>query len=138
MSRPNNRPVRKTYYARPDRIRRWSQREEERYKNMGQDAEMHYFRYEQIENTVNTRENRFVKYTLHVLGKKFREIFGELSNLPKVMDAEERKMLEGYLITFKRMETSSFSVKLVSLKVFARKVAYCSSVQDMHKFTRHG
>ena len=118
MSRPNNRPVRKTYYARPDRIRRWSQREEERYKNMGQDAEMHYFRYEQIENTVNTRENRFVKYTLHVLGKKFREIFGELSNLPKVMDAEERKMLEGYLITFKRMETSSFFRKVGEFEGF--------------------
>lgn len=118
MSRPNNRPVRKTYYARPDRIRRWSQREEERYKNMGQDAEMHYFRYEQIENTVNTRENRFVKYTLHVLGKKFREIFGELSNLPTVMDAEERKMLEGYLITFKRMETSSFFRKVGEFEGF--------------------
>ena len=118
MSRPNNRPIRKTYYARPDRIRRWSQREEERYKNMGQDAEMHYFRYEQIENTVNTRENRFVKYTLHVLGKKFREIFGELSNLPTVMDAEERKMLEGYLITFKRMETSSFFRKVGEFEGF--------------------
>ncbi len=118
MSRPNNRPVRKTYYARPDRIRRWSQREEERYKNMGQDAEVHYFRYEQIENTVNTRENRFVKYTLHVLGKKFHEIFGELSNLPKVMDAEERKMLEGYLITFKRMETSSFFRKVGEFEGF--------------------
>lgn len=118
MSRPNNRPVRKTYYARPDRIRRWSQREEERYKNMGQDAEMHYFRYEQIENTINTRENRFVKYTLHVLGKKFREIFGELSNLPTVMDAEERKMLEGYLITFKRMETSSFFRKVGEFEGF--------------------
>lgn len=118
MSRPNNRPVRKTYYARPDRIRRWSQREEERYKNMGQDAEMRYFRYEQIENTVNTRENRFVKYTLHVLGKKFREIFGELSNLPTVMDAEERKMLEGYLITFKRMETSSFFRKVGEFEGF--------------------
>ena len=118
MSRPNNRPVRKTYYARPDRISRWSQREEERYKNMGQDAEMHYFRYEQIENTVNTRENRFVKYTLHVLGKKFREIFGELSNLPTVMDAEERKMLEGYLITFKRMETSSFFRKVGEFEGF--------------------
>ena len=51
MSRPNNKPVRKTYHARPERIRRWSQREEERYRNMGQDAEMHYFRYEQTENT---------------------------------------------------------------------------------------
>lgn len=85
---------------------------------MGQDAEMHYFRYEQIENTVNTRENRFVKYTLHVLGKKFREIFGELSNLPTVMDAEERKMLEGYLITFKRMETSSFFRKVGEFEGF--------------------
>lgn len=118
MSRPNNKPVCKTYHARPERIRRWSQREEERYRNMGQDAEMHYFRYEQIENTVNTRENRFVKYTLHVLGKKFREIFGELSNLPTVMDAEERKMLEGYLITFKRMETSSFFRKVGEFEGF--------------------
>ena len=62
MSRPNNKPVRKTYHARPERIRRWSQQEEERYKNMGRDAERHYFRYNQMENTVNTRENRFVKY----------------------------------------------------------------------------
>lgn len=118
MSRPNNRPVRKAYYARPDRIRRWNQREEERYKNMGQDAEMHYFRYEQTENTVNTRENRFVKYTLHVLGKKFREVFGELSNLPTVMDAEERKMLEGYQILFKRMESSDFFRKVGEFEGF--------------------
>ena len=35
MSRPNNRPVRKTYYARPDRIRRWSQREKSDIKIWG-------------------------------------------------------------------------------------------------------
>ena len=123
MSRPNNKPVRKTYHARPDRIRRWSQQEEERYRNMGQDAEMHYFRYEQTENTINTRENRFVKYSLHVLGKKFREVFGELSALSADMDTEERKALEGYNVMFKRLETSSFFRRVGEFEGFRQESA---------------
>lgn len=123
MSRPNNKPVRKTYHARPERIRRWSQREEERYRNMGQDAEMHYFRYEQTENTINTRENRFVKYTLHVLGKKFREVFSELGTLPNVMDAEERQLLEDYQRQFKRLETSPFFQKVGEFEGFRQESA---------------
>lgn len=123
MSRPNNKPVRKTYHARPERIRRWSQREEERYRNMGQDAEMHYFRYEQTENTINTRENRFVKYTLHVLGKKFREVFCELGTLPNVMDTEERQLLEDYQRQFKRLETSPFFQKVGEFEGFRQESA---------------
>lgn len=123
MSRPNNKPVRKTYHARPERIRRWSQREEERYRNMGQDAEMHYFRYEQTENTINTRENRFVKYTLHVLGKKFREVFSELGALPDVMDAEERQLLEDYQRLFKRLESSPFFQKVGEFEGFRQESA---------------
>ena len=123
MSRPNNKPIRKTYHARPDRIRRWSQQEEERYKNMGQDAEMHYFRYEQTENTVNTRENRFVKYSLHVLGKKFREVFGELSALFSDMDEGERKSLEEYDVLFKRFEGSAFFRKVGEFEGFRQESA---------------
>ena len=123
MSRPNNKPIRKTYHARPDRIRRWSQQEEERYKNMGQDAEMHYFRYEQTENTVNTRENRFVKYSLHVLGKKFREVFGELSALFSDMDEEERKSLEEYDVLFKRLAGSAFFRKVGEFEGFRQESA---------------
>lgn len=123
MSRPNNKPVRKTYHARPERIRRWSQREEERYRNMGQDAEMHYFRYEQTENTINTRENRFVKYTLHVLEKKFREVFSELGTLPNVMDTEERQLLEDYQRQFKRLETSPFFQKVGEFEGFRQESA---------------
>lgn len=123
MSRPNNKPVRKTYHARPERIRRWSQREEERYRNMGRDAEMHYFRYEQTENTINTRENRFVKYTLHVLGKKFREVFSELGTLPNVMDTEERQLLEDYQRQFKRLETSPFFQKVGEFEGFRQESA---------------
>ena len=123
MSRPNNKPIRKTYHARPERIRRWSQQEEERYRNMGADAEMHYFRYEQTENTVNTRENRFVKYSLHVLGKKFREVFGEVSALYADMDAEERKNLEKYNLLFRRLEASPFFRKVGEFEGFRQESA---------------
>lgn len=123
MSRPNNKPVRKAYHARPERIRRWSQQEEERYRNLGSDAEMHYFRYEQMENTVNTRENRFVKYSLHVLGKKFREVFSEVSGLCKDMDAEERKALADYTKTFRQLETSAFFSKVGEFEGFRQESA---------------
>ena len=123
MSRPNNKPVRKTYHARPERIRRWSQQEEERYRNLGTDADKHYFRYEQMENTVNTRENRFVKYSLHVLGKKFREVFSEVSGLSKDMDAEERKNLAEYTRTFRQLETAGFFTKVGEFEGFRQESA---------------
>lgn len=123
MSRPNNKPIRKTYYTRPEKIRRWSQQEEERYRNMGNDAELHYFRYERMENTINTRENRFVKYSLHVLGKKFREIFSEMSGLYKDMDIEERKTLSSYNKLFRQLETSSFFNKVDEFEGFRQESA---------------
>ena len=118
MSRPNNKPVRKTYHARPDRIRRWNIREEERYKDMGNDADKHFFRYDQIENTTNTRENRFVKYSLHILGKKFQEIFNEVSTLYKDMDADEQKDLALYHQQFRQLYSSSFFRKVGEFEGF--------------------
>ena len=85
---------------------------------MGSDADKHDFRYEQMENTVNTRENRFVKYSLHVLGKKFREVFSEVSGLSKDMDAEERKNLAEYTHTFRQLETSAFFQKVGEFEGF--------------------
>ena len=123
ISRPNNKAIRKTYHARPDRIRRWSQQEEERYKNMGEDADMHYFRYEQTELTINTRENRFVKYSLHVLGKKFREVFNEIGNIYKEMDNEERERLRNYNLLFHRMESHTFFRKVGEFEGFRQESA---------------
>ena len=90
---------------------------------MGTDADKHYFRYEQMENTVNTRENRFVKYSLHVLGKKFREVFSEVSGLSKDMDAEERKNLAEYTRTFRQLETSAFFAKVGEFEGFRQESA---------------
>ena len=123
ISRPNNKAIRKIYHARPDRIRRWSQQEEERYKNMGEDADMHYFRYEQTELTINTRENRFVKYSLHVLGKKFREVFNEIGGIYKEMDEEERKRLCNYNLMFRKMESHTFFRKVGEFEGFRQESA---------------
>ena len=123
MSRPNNKPIRKTYYSRPERIRRWSPQQEERYRDLGKDAEMHFFRNERIENTINTRENRFVKYSLHVLGKKFREVFAEVSSIYKDMDYDERKALQGYNKLFRQLETTSFFSKVGEFEGFRQESA---------------
>lgn len=118
MSRPNNKPVRNVYHARPDRIRNWSPQQAERYIDLGEDADMHFFRYEKTENTVNTRENRFVKYSLRVLGKKFREVFGEVSTLYKDMDKNERDTLMEYNKAFKQYETAQFFSKVGEFEGF--------------------
>ena len=123
MSRPNNKPIRKTYYSRPERIRRWGPQQEERYRDLGKDAEMHFFRNERIENTINTRENRFVKYSLHVLGKKFREVFAEVSSIYKDMDYDERKALQGYNKLFRQLETASFFSKVGEFEGFRQESA---------------
>ncbi len=123
MSRPNNKPVRMTYNARPAKIRRWSQREAEKFSDRQEDAERYYYRYEQTENTTNTKENRFVKYSLRVLGRKFREIFGEVSALYKDMDEEERKDLQQYNQMFKRLQGDKFFRKVGEFEGFRQESA---------------
>ena len=123
MSRPNNKPIRKTYTARPAKIRHWNQREAEKFSDRQEDAELYYYRYEQTENTTNTKENRFVKYSLRVLGKKFHEIFGEVSSLYKDMDTEERKELEQYNILFKRLQSDKFFRKVGEFEGFRQESA---------------
>lgn len=84
---------------------------------------MHFFRNERIENTINTRENRFVKYSLHVLGKKFREVFAEVSSIYKDMDYDERKALQGYNKLFRQLETASFFSKVGEFEGFRQESA---------------
>ena len=123
MSRPNNKSIRRTFHARPEKIRRWSPQQEERYKDLGKDAERHLFRYEQTEKTVNTRENRFVKYSLHVLGKKFYEVFSELGSLYNDMDKTEREALIAYNKAFRQLVATPFFSKVGEFEGFRQESA---------------
>lgn len=123
MSRPNNKPIRKAYNARPAKIRRWSQQEAERFADRREDAEKYYYRYEVTENTTNTKENRFVKYSLRVLGKKFGEVFNEVSGLYKDMDENELKSLYEYKAMFKRLHSDVFFKKVDEFEGFRQESA---------------
>lgn len=123
MSRPNNKPMRKTYAARPAKIRRWSQREAEKFADRQEDGERYYYRYEVAENTTNTKENRFVKYSLRVLCKKFIEVFNEVGGLYKDMDDNERKCLNEYNTMFKRLHSNTFFRKVGEFEGFRQESA---------------
>ena len=123
MSKPNNKPIRKTYVSRPERIRRWSQQEEERFKNLGADADKQYFRYILTENTTDTKENRFVKYSLHVLGNKFRQVFGQVRDLYSEMDSEEIEAFENYNRLFLACESAPFFRQVGAFEGFKQESA---------------
>lgn len=108
LSHPNNKGIKQVYYSRPEKIKRWSRKQEERFKDLGKDADKTFFRYEVTESTIDTRENRFVKYSLDILIKKIQEVFGELSSQYNNLDQSEKKDLASYIDTLKRLRASSF------------------------------
>ena len=65
--------------------------------------------------------NRY--HELHVLGKKFREVFSEVSGLCKDMDDKERKALAEYTHTFRQLETSAFFQKVGEFEGFRQESA---------------
>lgn len=80
IKNPNSRTRTDTLYAHADRIKRWTPAMEEEYSdvNKAERLEKHYFRYQVYDNTVNTMENRFVKYTLQQIDKKLDRVFNEV------------------------------------------------------------
>lgn len=83
LNQPHNRTYSRVEYMRPDRIKHWTNELTLQYKNDEQrnpsKAHHSYYRTEQLASTIDTVENRFVKYTieriterLHGLMRKVR------------------------------------------------------------------
>lgn len=72
-------------HAHADRIKRWTPAMEEEYaeKREAKRLEEHYFRYSVYDKTVNSLENRFVKYTLQQIGKQLENVFESVLNRPQ-------------------------------------------------------
>ena len=67
-------------YKKADRIHRWTPAMEETYHEKQKDGvlDKYYFRNEVYDTTVNSMENRFVKYTLQHVGKRLNEVFSKV------------------------------------------------------------
>ena len=112
--KPHLRQTRQTYFDRADRIKRWSPRMEERYAQVEAEGrlEHEYFRHDEIIHTHNTRENRFVKFTLDRIGKRLTSIVATIKTksakakaADKVADGELAE-LDGYVASIRRLANS--------------------------------
>ena len=67
-------------YKKADRIHRWTPAMEETFREKQQEGvlDKYYFRNEVYDTTVNSMENRFVKYTLQHVGKRLNEVFSKV------------------------------------------------------------
>ena len=76
VNKPHLRQTREVRHDRADRIKRWTPQMAERFAQVEAEGrlEREYFRHEEIIHTHNTRENRFVKFTLDRISKRLASI----------------------------------------------------------------
>ncbi len=99
VNKPHFREQRNVYHHRAEQVKRWSPQLAERFAE-AYDAKIldhTRFRNELAETTVDTRENRFVKYTLQSIGQRLKTVLAELQrNFATELSEEERQELRGY------------------------------------------
>ena len=101
LNRTHNRDIRQTHWQRPDRIRRWTPALENKFANdRAKDAEKAFrklYGVEQNDSTYDTRENRFVKFTVERIGERLNRIIRTIpENSDSKLSDEERNALYGY------------------------------------------
>lgn len=115
VNKPHLRQSREVRYDRADRIKRWSPLMAEKYGQVEAEGRLvrEYFRHEEIIHTHNTRENRFVKFTLDRIGSRLSSIVSTIKEknakakeAEKVADSELAE-LDGYVSSIRRLTHSS-------------------------------
>lgn len=111
IKNPHSKSRTQELYAHADRIKRWTPEMEETYaeKEAEKRLEEHYFRYEVYDKTVNSMENRFVKYTLQQIGKKLDLVFSNVlrRNLTEISESYRTRWL-GYQARIQKFQRHPF------------------------------
>ena len=114
VNKPHLLQSREVRYDRADRIKRWTPLMAEKYRHVEAEGRLdhEYFRHEETIHTHNTRENRFVKFTLERIGKRLSEIVRTIKakndkakTNEKVAESEIRE-LDGYVSSIGRLSHS--------------------------------
>lgn len=120
VHKPHLRQTREVRFDRADRIKKWSPQMAERYAQIDAEdrLEREYFRHEEIIHTHNTRENRFVKFTLDRIGKRLSSIVATIKaknakakESDKVAESELAE-LDGYVTSINRLAYTPLLRKL--------------------------
>ena len=97
VNRPHLRETIEVHYSKADRIKRWTPKMAQKYaqSEARKSLEKDYFRHEVTINTHNTRENRFVKFSLNRISQRLERVYRKLKQNNEVT-AEELQSIEGY------------------------------------------
>lgn len=115
VHKPHLRQTREVCYDRADHIKRWSPKMDEKFAEVETAGKLdrEYFRHEEIIHTHNTRENRFVKFTLDRIGKRLTSIVSTIrakdaraKEADKVAPSELAE-LESHVSSIRRLANSS-------------------------------
>lgn len=111
---PNRKAHREVYQERPDKIKRWSPNQENRYgedlrQKGAEQASRSYYRTEKVTNTTDTVENRFVKFTLDYIGKRMLTVFADIrSKYAKYISDDEIAEMSEYEHKIKQLRQHPF------------------------------
>lgn len=106
INKPHLKTKREVYYSRADRIKRWSPQMCELFKEKEKEEvlDSYHFRHELTETSTNTRENRFVKFTLERISSKLGDILEKIVGLYDDETSEqEKKYLRDQRLLLKRI-----------------------------------
>lgn len=115
VNKPHLRQTRTVRYDRADRVKRWTPQMSEHFAQVEAEGRLdrEYFRHEEIIHTHNTRENRFVKFTLDRIAKRLTSIVATIKaknakakESDKVADSEIAE-LDGYVGSMRHLANSS-------------------------------
>lgn len=108
VNRPHFKMKPEVYFQKPDQIKRWTPRMEEHFKEKeaeyNDDVFGYYFRNQRIDTTIDTKENRFVKYTIQQLGKKLHSVNKQLEkNYSEALSDEYKAKLDDYKLQLDKL-----------------------------------
>ncbi|MCM1484318.1 MAG: restriction endonuclease-like protein [Muribaculaceae bacterium] len=115
VNRPHLSHTTEVRYSRADRIKRWTPMMAERYAAVEANGRLdrEYFRHEEATDTHNTRENRFIKFTLDRIGRQLAGIIAKIKDRndkakaeDKVSDSELAE-LDSYAVSLRKLANSS-------------------------------
>lgn len=110
LNKPHNQTITSIEYRKAERIKIWHSGLEDRFANDriqdAEKAEQKHYRIEIYESTNDTKENRFVKYTIEQMGERLKSVIGKI----KANDTSDNELmlLNGKLRELKKIQSATF------------------------------
>lgn len=112
VHKPHFRDVHHTEYRHAERIKKWTPDLAEKFVNdFAEDKEkalQKMYRYQQTETTEDTRENRFVKYTIGRISERLQQILRRIKSVKEDnVSTDESIELESYIRELEKLKRNS-------------------------------